>query len=52
MYGEMDEPMMKVFGRYVKYVHTIVNNDKHVFSIYDLHAGDNYKVVEVVYDRK
>ncbi|MBX3396487.1 MAG: DUF1579 domain-containing protein [Phycisphaerae bacterium] len=51
-YGEMDEPFMKVFGRYVKYVLKFVSNDQIVFSIYDLHAGDDYKVVEVVYDRK
>lgn len=52
MYGEMDEPMVKVYGRYVKFVHRILSKDKHVFELYDLHAGDNYKVIEVTYERK
>jgi hypothetical protein len=52
MYGEMDEPMLGVKGRMVKYVTEIINDDHHVFSVYDLHAGDNYKVVEVAYTRK
>ncbi len=50
-YGEMDEPGMKVTGRTVKYVTRIIDNDKNVFEIIDLHAGDNYKVVEVTYTR-
>lgn len=52
MYGEMDEPMLKVFGRWVKYVTRIVDNDKHVFEIYDLHAAEDYKVLEITYTRK
>lgn len=52
MYGEMDEPMLGVRGRMVKYVTTIESDDRHVFQIFDLHAGENYKVVEVVYTRK
>lgn len=51
-YGEMDEPMLKVFGRTVKYVVEIESKDRTVFSIYDLHAGDDYKVIEVLYERK
>jgi hypothetical protein len=51
-YGEMDEPMLDVHGRMVKYVSRIVNEDKHVFEIYDLHAGPGYKVVEITYERK
>lgn len=50
-YGEMDEPTMKVVGRTVKYVTKVIDNDKHVFEIVDLHAGENYKVVEVTYSR-
>ena len=50
-YGEMDEPGLKVMGRTVKYVTRIVDNDKHVFEIIDLHAGDNYKVIEITYTR-
>lgn len=51
-YGEMDEPMMGVIGRTVKFQTKVVDNDTHVFSIYDLHAGDDYKVVEVTYKRR
>jgi roadblock/LC7 domain-containing protein len=51
-YGEMDEPMLDVHGRMVKYQTKIVSDDKHVFTIYDLHAGDNYKVMEITYTRK
>jgi len=50
-YGQMDEPMLKVFGRTVKYVCKMVDADKHVFTIYDLHAGDDYKVIEITYTR-
>ncbi len=51
-YGQMDEAMLDVFGRTVKYVSKIINEDKHVFEIIDLHAGDDYKVIEIVYTRK
>jgi hypothetical protein len=51
-YGEMDEPMLDVQDRMVKYVTRIINNDKHVFEIYDLHAGADYKVMEITYERK
>ena len=52
LYGEMDEVMLGVVGRTVKYVTRIVDKDKHVFEIIDLHAGDGYKVVEITYTRK
>ncbi len=50
-YGEMDEPSIKVIGRTVKYVATIVDDDTQTFEIYDLAAGDNYRVVRVEYKR-
>lgn len=50
-YGQMDEPMLKVYGRTVKYQTKIVDADKHVFTIYDLHASDDYKVIEMTYTR-
>ncbi len=50
-YGEMDEPGLKIAGRTVKYVTRIIDNDKHTFEIIDLHAGDNYKVIEISYTR-
>ena len=51
-FGQSDEPTLKVYGRTVKYVLRIIDNDKHVFEIYDLHAGDNFKVIEVTYTRR
>lgn len=51
-YGEMDEPMLDVRGRTVKYVTTIKDKDHHTFQIFDLHAGPNYKVLEIDYRRK
>ncbi|MGD2108585.1 MAG: DUF1579 domain-containing protein [Phycisphaerae bacterium] len=51
-YGQMDEPMLDVFGRTVKYVTTIINDDRYKFEIYDLHAADDYKVLEITYNRQ
>ena len=51
-YGNMDEPSIKVYGRTVKYVIRIIDQDKHVFEIYDLAAGDDYKVMEITYTRR
>ena len=51
-YGQMDEPMLDVRGRTVKYVTRIVDQDHFTFEIYDLVAGDNYKVLQVDYARK
>lgn len=51
MYGEMDEPMLGMYGRHVKYVTRIKSNDEHVFEMYDLAAGDNHKVMEITYQR-
>ncbi len=48
----MDEPMLGVVGRLVKYVTRIIDDDTHVFEIFDLHADDDYKVIEVTYERK
>ncbi|MCH7701570.1 MAG: DUF1579 domain-containing protein [Planctomycetes bacterium] len=50
-YGEMDEPSMNVIGRTVKYVTRIVDADHYTFEIIDLHAGDDYKVIELSYER-
>jgi len=51
-YAEMDEPMMNVHDRMLKMVTRIIDKDKHVMEMYDLHAGDNYKVMEITYTRK
>ena len=50
-YGEMDEPSLKVTGRTVKYVTRIIDPDHYTFEIIDLHAGDDYKVIELSYER-
>lgn len=51
-YGEMDEPMMDVTGRMVKYVTRIESKDKHVLEMYDLHAGEDYLAMQITYTRK
>lgn len=51
LYGQQDEPMIGVYGRTVKHRLTIVDKDKHVFEIFDLHAGDDFKVLEITYTR-
>ena len=51
-YGKMDEPMLNVIGRTVKYEMTIVNKDQHILKVYDLHARDDYLVFDITYTRK
>lgn len=51
-FGEMDEPALNVIGRTIKYVTKVINPNKYVFEIIDLHAGDEYKVIEITYVRK
>jgi len=52
MYGTMDEPQLNVHGRTVKYVSKPTGDDHFTFSIIDLHAGDDYKVIEISYTRR
>ena len=52
MYGTMDEPQLGVHGRTVKYVTVPKNDDHFTFTIIDLHAGDDYKVIEIEYTRQ
>ena len=51
-YGTMHEPMLNVVGRLVRFTTTIVDEDNHTVSVYDLHAGEDYKVLEFVYRRR
>jgi len=51
-YGEMDDPTINISGKSTKYVTKIINENKRVFEIIDLHAGDDYKVMEITYTRK
>lgn len=50
-YGTMDEPMLGVVGRHIRYVTQVIDNDHHTFTMYDLHAGENYKAMEISYER-
>lgn len=52
MFGEMDEPMLNVIGRTVKYVTTIKDKDTRMFECFDLHASDTHRVFEIEYKRK
>ena len=52
LFGRIDEPMLHVVGRTVKYVRRILDADTHRFEMYDLHAGDRYKVLEITYKRE
>jgi hypothetical protein len=51
-YGEMDEPMLQVQGRTVKTVIRPAGAGGQVFEMYDLHAGDDYKVMEITYRKR
>ena len=52
MYGTMDEPQLSVHSRTVKYVMTPTDEDHFTFEIIDLHASDDYKVIELIYTRR
>lgn len=52
MYGEMDEPMLKMSDRYCKYVTKFIDDDKFVFEVFDLAAGPDYKVFDITYTRR
>ncbi len=51
LYGEMDEPMLSVTGRMVKYIYSFPDDDTIKLELMDLHAGDDYKVIEVEFKR-
>jgi hypothetical protein len=51
-FGTMDEPALKLIGRTVKYEVRVQDADHHVFTIEDLHASANHKVLEISYTRK
>ncbi|MCZ6652624.1 MAG: DUF1579 family protein [Planctomycetota bacterium] len=52
MYGAMDEPQLSVHSRTVKYVMTPTDEDHFTFAIIDLHASDDYKMIELMYTRR
>lgn len=52
-YGEMDEPMLEIHGRTVRYVLRSETDDRYVLEVHDLHIGQsNTLVVESVFERK
>ena len=51
-YGEMDEPMTDDVGHPVKFLTTIQDDDTYTFELYDLHGGEDQKVMEVTYTRR
>ena len=51
-YGTMHEPMLNVVGRLVRFTTTIVDENNHTLSVFDLHAGEDYKVLEFAYRRR
>lgn len=50
LYGEMDEPNVAI-GRLLKFVHRHLSENEVVVDIFDLHAGEGYKVIEIQYLR-
>jgi hypothetical protein len=52
LYGEMDEPVLGIQGRMVKYVTRFIDQDKHVFEMYDLLGGEERQMMEMTYTRK
>jgi Protein of unknown function (DUF1579) len=51
MFGQMDDVGMGIHGKTIRYESKIVSNDKHIFTMYDCHAGVDYKVMEITYTR-
>jgi hypothetical protein len=51
MYGQMDEPALGVIGRFVRYETKVVSDDELVFTVYDLHAGEDYVAFQIHYTR-
>ena len=52
MYATLDEPALGVYGRWIRLVFTLESPDKHRFEMFDLNAGEDYKVMEMLYERK
>jgi hypothetical protein len=51
-YSEVDDPMEGKQEQMLKTVIRVIDKDKHVFEMYNLSAGDNFKVMEITYTRK
>ena len=51
-YAEVDDPMEGKQELMLKEVIRVIDKDKHVFEMYNLSMGDNFKVMEITYTRK
>lgn len=51
-YGPLDEPAISVFGRPIRNVIRFNDDGSYVVEVYDLHVGEDYKVVEMHYTPK
>lgn len=51
LYGEMDEVMLDVYGRLVRSDVVWTDENTHTMTMYDLHAGPDFKVFEITYKR-
>ena len=53
LWGKMDEPATGEKNKTVKYVYKIVDNNTHLFEIYDVTShGEKYPTMRVTYKRK
>jgi hypothetical protein len=53
MWGTMDEPMTGEKAKKMKYVTRVIDNDKHVFEVYDVKTyGDKKPTMQITYTRK
>lgn len=53
MWGKMNEPMTGEKDKKVKYVTRIIDNDKHVFEVYDVTSyGEKKPTMQITYTRK
>ncbi len=51
-YGRMHEPNLNVASRMVRFETKIEDEDHHVVTVYDLHAGEDYVALQFAYARK
>jgi Protein of unknown function (DUF1579) len=51
MFGTMDDLSMGVYGKTLRYETKFLSSDKHIFAMYDCHAGVDHKVMEITYTR-
>ena len=53
MWGKMDEPATGEKNKPVKYVFTLIDNNKHVFEIFDVKTyGEKKPVLQITYTRR